>query len=155
MCDSLYPAAEKSQDLLRGATWFASGVALAACGWFSATTVIEGLRQLVPPETALFAAIGLQAGVVSSAYFFARLTRRRIYWLGAYLLIGGTVVAFSYLGIHQSLAVGDNRPPAAAPAGPVLQELLTLRHLRPAEALQLAVAGAFVLIPLLGLLTFA
>jgi hypothetical protein len=34
----------------------------------------------------------------------------------------------------------------------VLQELLTLSHLRPDEAVQLAVAGAFVLIPLLGLM---
>ena len=152
MWDAFCLEGQKSQDLLHGAAWFAFGVALAACGWFSATTAIEGLRELVAPETALFAAIGLQAGVVSSAYFFARLTRRRIYWLGAYLLIGGTVVAFSYLGIHQSLAVGDNRLPVAAPVGPVLHELLTLRHLRPAEALQLAVAGAFVLIPLLGLM---
>jgi hypothetical protein len=152
MWDAFCLEGQKSHDLLHSAAWFAFGVALTACGWFSATTAIEGLRELVPPETALFAAIGLQAGVVSSAYFFARLTRRRIYWLGVYLLIGGTVVAFSYLGIHQSLAAGDNRPPAAEPARPVLQELLTLRHLRPAEAVQLAVAGAFVLIPLLGLM---
>jgi hypothetical protein len=154
MWDALCLEGQKSQDLLHGAAWFAFGVALAACGWFSATTAIEGLRQLVPAETALFAAIGLQAGVVSSAYFFARLTRRRIYWLGAYLLISGTVVAFSYLGIHQSPTVGDNRSPAGAPATvrPVLQELLALRHPHPAEALQLAIAGAFVLIPLLGLM---
>jgi hypothetical protein len=152
MWDAVCLEGQKSQDLLHGAAWFAFGVALAAGGWFSATTAVQGLRELVPPETALFAAIGLQAGVVSSAYFFARLTRRRTYWLGAYLLISGTVVAFSYLGIHQSLAVGDNRPPAAAPARSVLQELLTLSHLPPAEALQLVVAGAFVLIPLLGLL---
>src|SRR5215467_14333067 len=77
MWDVFYLEAQKSHDLLHGAAWFAFGVALAACGWFSATTAIEGLRELVPPETALFAAIGLQAGVVSSAYFFARLTRRQ------------------------------------------------------------------------------
>src|SRR6516165_7504949 len=154
MWDSFYLEGQKSQDVLHGAAWFAFGVALAACGWFSATTAIEGLRELVPPETALFAAIGLQAGVVSSAYFFARLTRRRIYWLGAYLLISGTVVAFSYLGIHQSLAVGDNRSPAGAHATvrPGLQELLALRHPHPTEALQLVTAGTFVLIPLLGLM---
>ena len=154
MWDTFCLEGQKSQDLLHGAAWFAFGVALAACGWFSTTTAIEGLRGLVPPETALFAAIGLQAGVVSSAYFFARLTRRRIYWLGAYLLISGTAVAFSYLGIHLSLAPGDSRSLAGAPATarPVLQELLALGHLRPAEALQVVVAGAFVLVPLLGLM---
>jgi hypothetical protein len=154
MRDPSYLEGQKSQDLLRGVAWFAFGVALAACGWFSVTTAMEGLRELVPPDTALFAGIGLQAGAVSSAYFFARLMRRRIYWLGAYLLIGGTIVAFSYLGIHESLALGDNRPPAgaAAPARPVLQEFLTLRHPRPAEAIQLVVAGAFVFLPLLGLM---
>jgi hypothetical protein len=155
MWDSLHLEGQKSQDLLHGTAWFAFGVALAACGWFSATTTIEGLREFVPPETALFAAIGLEAGVVSSAYFFARLTRRRIYWLGAYLLIAGIIVAFSYLGIHESLAAGVNREPAglaAAPARPVLEELLTLRHPRPAEAMELAVVGAFTLIPLLGLM---
>ena len=155
MWDSLHLEGQKSQDLLHGTAWFAFGVALAACGWFSATTTIEGLREFVPPETALFAAIGLEAGVVSSAYFFARLTRRRIYWLGAYLLIAGIIVAFSYLGIHESLAAGVNREPAglaAAPARPVLEELLTLRHPRPAEAMELVVAGAFPLIPLLGLM---
>jgi hypothetical protein len=139
---------------MHGVAWFAFGAALAACGWFNATTAIVGLRELVSPETAMFAAAGLQAGVLSSAYFFARLTRRRTYWLGVYLLIGGTAVAFSYLGMHLSLASNDNRLPAGAPAtvGPVLQGLLALGHPHPAEALQLAVAGAFVLIPLLGLL---
>jgi hypothetical protein len=155
MWDSFYLEGQNPHDLLHGAAWFTFGVALAACGWFSATTAIEGLRELVPPEIALFAAIGLQAGVVSSAYFFARLTRRRIYWLGAYLLIAGIAVAFSYLGIHESLAAGVNRAPAglaSAPARPVLEKLLTLRHPRPAEAMELVVAGAFPLIPLLGLM---
>jgi len=150
MRDAFYLDGPKWQEFLHGAAWFAFGVALAACGWFSATTVIEGLRKLVPPETALFAAIGLQAGAVSSAYFFARLTRRRIYWFGAYLLIAGTVVAFSYLGIHEALAAGVNGASAelaAAPARPVLEELLTLRHPRAAEAMEVAVAGAFTLMP--------
>jgi hypothetical protein len=154
MRGAFYLEDQKSHDLVHGAAWFAFGVALAACGWFNATTAIVGLRELVAPETAMFAAAGLQAGVLSSAYFFARLTRRRIYWLGAYLLISGTAVAFSYLGIHLSLAPGDSRSLAGAPATarPVLQELLALGHLHPAEALQVVVAGAFVLVPLLGLM---
>jgi hypothetical protein len=147
MWDSFYLDGPKSTDFLHGAGWFAFGVALAACGWFSAATAFGGLRQFVPSETALFVAIGLQTGVVSSAYFFARLTRRRLYWLGAYLLTAAILVAFSYLGMHQSLAAKETR---AAPAGPVLEGLLTLRHPRPAEALELEIAGAFVLIPLLG-----
>src|SRR6516165_10238315 len=128
MWDSFYLEGQKSQDVLHGAAWFAFGVALTACGWFSATTAIEGLRELVPPETALFAAVGLQAGVVSSAYFFARVTRRRTYWLGAYLLMACIAVAFSYLGIRESPMTGLNRVPTgrtAAPARPVLEELLT------------------------------
>lgn len=71
----------KSPDLLYGAGWFVFGITLTASGWFSVTTSSEGLRNLVPPDAALFAAIGLQTGVLSSAYFLARLTRRRVYWL--------------------------------------------------------------------------
>jgi hypothetical protein len=153
MWDSFYLEGQKSQDVLHGAAWFAFGVALAACGWFSATTAVEGLRELVPPETALFAAVGLHAGVVSSAYFFARVTRRRTYWLGAYLLMACIAVAFSYLGMHESLMNGLNRVPTgltAAQSRPVLEQLLTVLHPRPAEAMALVVGGMFILIPLLG-----
>jgi hypothetical protein len=98
MRDSFHLDEPKSQDIQHGTAWFAFGVALAACGWFSITTAIEGLRQLVRPESALFTA-----------------------------------------------------GPIAAPTK-LLQELLTLRHPRPADAIVLVVAAAFPLIPLLGLL---
>jgi hypothetical protein len=116
MWDAFCLEGQKSQDLLHGAAWFAFGVALAACGWFSATTAIEGLRELVPPETALFAAIGLQAGVVSSAYFFAQLTRRRIYWLGAYLLIRRHCCRLLILG-NTPVARGRRQPAAGRRTG--------------------------------------
>jgi hypothetical protein len=154
MRDSFHLDDPKSQDIPHGAAWFAFGVALAACGWFSITTAIEGLRQLVRPETALFTAVGLQAGVVSSAYFLARAYRRRIFWLGTYLLIAGIMVAVSYVGIHASPAGEVNHAPSEPTAAPakLLQELLTLRHSRLADTIVLLVAAAFPLIPLLGLL---
>ena len=72
----------KSQDVLYGAGWFVFGITLTASGCFSVTTSSEGLREMPPPDAALYAAIGLQTGVLLSAYFLARLSRRRLYWLG-------------------------------------------------------------------------
>ena len=125
-----------------------------ASGWFSVTTSSEGLRELVPPDAALYAAIGLQAGVLSSAYFLARLTRRRVYWLAFYLLTAALLVSFSDIGMRKVLGAGGARPrisQSADQAEPMIARLLTLRHPSPAEVVSLAIAGAFALIPLLGL----
>ena len=144
----------KSLDVLHSAGWFVFGITTAASGWFSVTTASAGLRNLVPPNIALFAAIGLQSGILSSAYFFARFSRRRVYWLAAYLLTAAVLVSLSYVGMGKVLAAGmapGGEQPAVA--GQSLTEgLLTLRHLHPAEAVRLAIAVAFILIPLLGLL---
>ncbi len=143
----------KSPDVLYGTGWFVFGITLTASGWFSVTTSSEGLRELVPPDAALFAAIGLQTGVLSSAYFLARLTRRRIYWFAFYLLTAALMVSFSYVGIRKVLGARGAPPPISQSSDqtePMVARLLTLRHPSPAEVVSLAIAGAFALIPLLG-----
>ena len=151
--DLLQYEGPKSPDVLYGAGWFVFGITLTASGWFSVTTSSEGLRELVPPDAALFAAIGLQTGVLSSAYFLARLTRRRLYWLAFYLLTAAMLVTFSYVGMRKVLGAGVAQPPisqSADQAETMIARLLTLRHPSPAEVVSLAIAGAFALIPLLG-----
>jgi hypothetical protein len=103
--------------------WFTFGMAQVATAWFSLLTVWEGLRDLLPSDSALIVALGLEAALVTSAYLFSRLRQRRIYWLILYLLPATIVVLFSYVGAGKMLtahATPSNRSFAALSSRPGL-----------------------------------
>ena len=147
------PISESS--LVHSAAWFVFGIALMASAWLNISTGEEALRALMPADTALLTALGLQSAVLASAYFFARLLRRRFFWLLVYLLSGSLLATSSYVGsLRYVLGRFGQQPGLNATAEPqrLVSDLQTLRHPDSLESIVAIVVAAFVLLPLLGLL---
>jgi hypothetical protein len=80
--------------------WGGFTIALLALAIVSFFTSMTGFSQLVPAHTAVIAALGLQLTMIASAYFFARASRRRVYWFLSFATTTIVSIAFSYIGIR-------------------------------------------------------
>jgi hypothetical protein len=147
--------ATSESSLVHSGAWFVFGIALMASAWLNISTAEEALRALMPPDTALLTALGLQGAVLASAFFFARLQRRRFFWFLVYLLSGSLLATFSYVGSLRYVLGRFGQQPgpnATGEAQRLVSDLQTLRHPDPLESIVAIVAGSFVLLPFLGLL---
>src|SRR5215471_3209910 len=135
------PTAESS--LVHSGAWFVFGIALMASAWHNISTAEDALRALMPPDTALLTAVGLQGAVLASAYFFARLLRRRFFWLLVYLLSGSLLATSSYVGSLRYVLGRFGQDPGPNATGEfqrLVSDLQTLRHPDPLKSIVAIVA---------------